>query len=72
MAAYALQNDYHQDFVVRATDGTHWIIEIESRRGSDDQVVQRKTDARCGGKGIRLLARKPGYFNRAWWYANPL
>lgn len=66
VVAYTPQNDYHPDFVVLATDGTHWIIEGKSKRGRDDETVQRKKDA--AEKAIRLLAGKPEYLNQSWGY----
>lgn len=66
VVAYTPQNDYHPDFVVLATDGTHWIIEGKSKRGRDDETVQRKKDA--AEKAIRLLAGKPDYVGQSWGY----
>ncbi|WP_394283998.1 hypothetical protein, partial [Corynebacterium sp.] len=54
------------DFVVLAADGTHWIIEGKSKRGRDDETVQRKKDA--AEKAIRLLAGKPDYVGQSWGY----
>ena len=66
VVAYTPQNDYYPDFVVQAADGTHWIIEGKSKRGRDDESVQRKKDA--AEKAIRLLAGKPEYVDQSWGY----
>lgn len=66
VVAYSPQNDYYPDFVVRTTDGTHWIIEGKSQRGRDDQTVQRKKEA--AEKTIRLLAGKSDFLNQSWGY----
>lgn len=66
VVAYTPQNDYYPDFVVLAADGTHWIIEGKSKRGRDDEIVQRKKDG--VEKAIRLLAGKPDYVGQSWGY----
>lgn len=66
VVAYTPQNDYYPDFVVKATDGMHWIIEGKSQKGEDDEIVQIKKEA--AEKAIRLLAGHPEYVNQSWGY----
>ena len=66
VVAYTPKNDYYPDFVVKATDGTHWIIEGKSQKGIDDETVQVKKAA--AEKAIRLLAGHPDYINQSWGY----
>src|SRR5699024_9114952 len=66
VVAYTPKNDYYPDFVVKATDGTHWIIEGKSQKGADDEIVQVKKAA--AEKAIRLLAGHPDYLDQSWGY----
>lgn len=66
VVAYTPKNDYYPDFVVKATDGTHWIIEGKSQKGAGDEIVQMKKAA--AEKAIRLLAGHPDYLDQSWGY----
>lgn len=63
---YTPRSRYLPDFVVKDTDGVHWIIEGKSERGKDDETVQLKK--RAAERVIRELIGHPDFDGQRWGY----